>query len=497
MRRLLGSFPLLLVPIYAVAACDTTDSGTLQLVTGEETDTFTASPAPATLTVYAIDGSGNVTTLADAGIDATDLDLGDQNENNSATIEVLGNTASGANVVAGASLALEYGALASATLPVFVQRTYEWARLPSPPTDARQFPTLAIISGEFLFIGGGNGGTTAGETIQLYDFAPLSPVSNPTTLPLVPLSMPVVGTVGLLLGQGAAAYWDFSQNVSASVSPPSNAFSFDDVAGGQVIYDVDGTGTVDYVFVVGATRTTGTPTQAVLEIVPTDTSNANYPSGNLHWLSLTQPRLGAAAAWIAGEGLVVIGGNSGGGASGDAGADSGAGTGAGVELFAQGSTGANFSALSQFPFDPSTGAGAVAWQDTQHVLVAGGLTPTGQDPGIRVFDLSCSAGSPTCIATWGSGLPIALTGASTFVVGTGITLPDGGAGYPAIVVGNELQSGLTHSFLLNSSGATELHTKVAHYNASAIQSPLGFGSILLFGGADEIESFFPPQSPPG
>ncbi len=484
MRRLLLSLPVWLLPVYALA-CSSTDSGTLQLVTGAETGVLSTAPAAATLTVYAIDGSGSVTTLADAGADATDLDLGDQNESNAATLEVLGNASNGQNVVAGASLGLQYGALASATLPVFIQRTNEWARLPSPPTDARQLPTLAIIGGEFLFIGGGNGGTSTGETIQLYDFAPLAPVSNPTTLPFVPLSMPVIGTVALLLGQGAAAYFDFSQNITAQVSPPSSAFSFDDVAGGQVLYDYDGTsGTLDAVFVVGATRTTGTATQAVLEIVPTDTSNTNYPSGNLHWLSLTQPRLGAAAAWVPGEGLVVVGGNAGGSGS-DAGAD------AGAEVYAAGGTGANFSALAQFPSDPSMGAGAAQWLDTQHVLVAGGITPTGQDPGIRVLSLSCSS---SCIQTWGSGLPLPLTNASTFVTNTA-TSPL--SPYVALVVGSELQSGLTHTFLLNSAGATELHTKVAHTNASAIQSPLGFGSVLLFGGADEIESFFPPESPPG
>lgn len=94
----------------------------------------------------------------------------------------------------------------------------------------------------------------------------------------------------------------------------------------------------------------------------------------------------------------------------------------------------------------------------------------------------------------GIGLPLPLTNASTFVTNTA-TSPL--SPYVALVVGSELQSGLTHTFLLNSAGATELHTKVAHTNASAIQSPLGFGSVLLFGGADEIESFFPPESPPG
>ena len=192
---------------------------------------------------------------------------------------------------------------------------------------------------------------------------------------------------------------------------------------------------------------------------------------------MTTPRLGAAAAWVPGEGLVVVGGNAG-----------GTSTAAGAEVFLQGSTGSNFSALAQFPSDPSIGAGAAPWADTQHVLVAGGITPTGQDAGVRVLTLSgCTS---NCIKTWAS-LPVPLTSASTFVV-----LPAGST-YPALVVGSELASGLTHTYLLNSTSATEVHTKVPHYNASAIQSPVGFGAVLLFGGADAIEQFFPPQSGPG
>ena len=482
MRRF-ARFPfraVLLPAVVAVVACSSNDNGTLQIVTGEETDVLTRSPAPDTLTVYAIDSSDNWTQIGTGPVATTDIDLGTQDESNAATIAVLGTVkSSGADVVAGFSLALQYGALSGGTLPVFAQRTNEWARLPSPPTDARQSPTLAIIGGEFLFIGGGSGSTTTGEATQLYDFAPLSPVSGPPTLPLVPGSMPVIGSVALILGaDGNAAYDDFSDGNTATVPLPSKQFTWADVAGGQVLYDYDGSsGTLDAVFVVGATRTQGAPTQAVLEIDATDTSNASYPSGNLKWLSLTTPRLGAAAAWVTGEGLVVVGGNAG-GATGKP---------AGVELFASGGSSANFTALTQFPSDPSIGAGATQWYDTQHVLVAGGITPTGQDAGVRVFNLVCMAGAADCIKPWAT-LPVPLTAASTFVLANGGTAP-------ALVVGNELESGLTHAYLLNETSATEVPTKVPHHNASTIQSPLGFGAVLLFGGADEIEQFMPPQSP--
>ncbi len=240
---------------------------------------------------------------------------------------------------------------------------------------------------------------------------------------------------------------------------------------------------------MGATRTQGSPTQAVLEIDATDTSNTSYPSGNLKWLSLTTPRLGAAAAWVPGEGLVVIGGNAGGASTtGRRRTQDGTAQAAGVELFtASTGTSANFTALPQFPSDPSIGAGATDLYDPQTVLVAGGITPTGQDAGVRIFDLTCMAGSASCVKPWAT-LPIPLTAASTYV------LANGGK-ESALVVGNELVSGLTHTFLVNSAKATEVPTKVPHHNASSIQSPVGFGAVLLFGGADEIEQFMPPQTP--
>jgi hypothetical protein len=86
-------------------------------------------------------------------------------------------------------------------------------------------------------------------------------------------------------------------------------------------------------------------------------------------------------------------------------------------------------------------------------------------------------------------LPVAITSASAF------TVTDAAH---AFVVGNEPTSGLTHTFTLNSTGATEVLTKVTHTNAGAIPSPTGgtSGAFLLFGGANEIESFTPaPPSP--
>jgi hypothetical protein len=270
--------------------------------------------------------------------------------------------------------------------------------------------------------------------------------------------MPIVGTVALLMdAAGDGNYYDFSQDTGTSVSPPSG-YSFADVAGGQTIYDA----TDGYVFVVGATRTTGSPTAAVLKIDTNDTSNATYVTGNLSWLTLSAPRLGASACWVDTRGLVVGGGNA---------------TAGGIEIIANGQTTGTQLA---YPPDPSSGSGMSTLDDQEFVLMAGGVTPTGTDAGIRDFDLGCGT---NCTPTvWGTALPEPLTSSYVFTFDAA----------DAFLVGSEPGSGLTHTFTLNSGGATEVPTKVPHTNAAAIVSPM-LSSILFFGGSagGEIESFTP------
>jgi hypothetical protein len=462
--------PLLIaVAIAAFCACDSTDSGTIQLVTGPETDVFTASPQPTTLTVYALDSNNNATQLASQPVSSSTIDLGQQDESSVATLVVTGTNSSNDDLVYGASLPVQYGAIAGATLPIFIQRTTAFARLPSPPDDSRQNATLAIIGERFLVIGAGSGPSDPSST-QIYDFASLGPLDSPPSLPRVPLSMPVVGTVALLIDQdpNTATYYDFSQGTSTDTTPPSG-HGFDEVAGGQAVYDGSTDGYEGWVFVVGGTRTSGSATATVLAINTNDTSNASYLTGNLHWFTLSAARQGATATYVSGRGLVVTGGST---------------TAPGVEVVAPMAT--SGSALN-YPPDPSMGASSSVFpNDASHLLVAGGITPTGADGGVRKLDLGCSQDCGTSgTESWGS-LPIPLADASAFV------LPDG---LNALVIGNELRDRATHAYLVDSASAgkpTELKTKVPHTNARAMLSPTG--TVLLFGGAAEIESFAAPQT---
>lgn len=438
-------------------ACSSTESGTLQLVTGQETDTFSQSPLPASLVVDSIDSSGNATQVATASLPANAVDLGSFDPTAAGIIQVSGYTAPadagatlGNRILAGQSIVVLFGDLSGATLPVFIQRTDEMARLPNPPSDARPSPVTGVIEGRYVVVTGG-ADTALAPTTMVYDLGSFTPVSPALTLPITPTSMAFVGFVGWLINDAGAYQYDFSSGTSTSVTLPSGP-SYLDISGGGTVSAPDGSQ-----YIVGATRTTGAPTQAVLALDSND---------NPSWLTLANPRLGAAATWVPSVGLVVTGGSA---------------TAPGAEVIAVASTtGASTGSPYAYAPDPSVGAGAAALDGT-HVLVAGGtLDDDGTSAGVRLIDLSCTS---ECATQAWAPLGAAITGTQAFAIDPS----------SAVVVGSEPSSsttpGLTHVYQLTSSASTEVPTKVVHTQAAAIASPIGVvGSVLLFGGAPAIES---------
>ncbi len=434
----------------AATGCSSSESGTLQIVIGEP-DTFSREPRPVELKVDSVNSAGQKQRLATASLPATQVDLGSVDQSAEGTLQVTGSDADGGRLIYGQSLPIQFGSLDGVTVPVFVQRTGEFARMPAPLADTRTAPTLALVGGRYLFIGGG--GSSVSGTAQIYDFAFYASLSPPPSLPRAPESVVWVGTVAWLIDKSGATSFDLSQGTKSDVVAPAGG-SFGDVAGGATVVAGDGTQ-----YVVGATRATGNPTQTVLEIDPT---------GNASWATLSAARLGAAAAWVDGRGLVVAGGSA---------------QAAGIEIVAPGAT--NGAALA-YPPDPSTGSGAAAL-DGQHVLLAGGVTAAGQDATARSIDLACSV--QCAPALWTTlPQPFALVTAQVFASDSA----------HALLVGDDT-SGSTRAFLLSATApdggasgsgtVTEIMTKVKHSGARAIVSPLG--SVVLFGGASEIESFVP------
>jgi hypothetical protein len=422
------------------AGCSASPSGTLQIVTGEETDTFSRPPPPVKLQVDSVDSSGNRTTLATVSLPASSIDLGSVAMRSVGTLQIAGTGSDGSRLVYGQSLPLVYGALDQVTLPIFVQRTGELARLPKPLSDTRSAPTLALFGGRYLFVGAG-GDPSLADKMQLYDFAQLAPLASSPVLPRVPKSIAFVGTVAWLIDDLGATAFDFSTSGGSDVTPPAGG-SFADVAGGGTVVATDGSQ-----YVVGATRAAGAPTSTVLAL---------DPKGQPSWRFLAAPRLGAAADWVDGRGLVVAGGSA---------------SAAGVEVLGVGST---TGSMLAYPVDDSTGTGA-STLDAQHVLLGGGVTASGRDAGVRVIDLGCAM---QCVPAVWTTLATALVSAQAF------------ASDPthALVVGDDM-AGVTHVARLTTTTATEIPTKVPHAGARALISPVG--SVVLFGGSSEIESFVP------
>ena len=422
-------------------------------MTGPETDTFTQAPAPVMLVVDSIDSSGTATQLNSASADAGAIDLGSFDPTTDGIIQVSGFDVMHTKVIGGQSVVIAFGGLSGATLPLFVQRTGEMARLPNPPTDARPSPVAGVIAGRYLVVTGGADASLAATTM-IYDLANLAPVSPAVTLPLTPTSMafvtdPTTGDpIGWFINDTGVEQFDFETGIAYSVTLPTG-FSFTDISGGATVSAPDGSQ-----YIVGATRPTGAPTQAVLEL---------DAMGNPSWLTLAAARAGAAATWVPSVGLVVTGGST-------------MANGAEVITVSTASTGSSYA----FPPDPSIGAGAAALNGAD-VLIAGGTLPDGSSAGVRMIELSCTA---QCAPTPWQPLGATLAQAQAFAV----------TATSAVVVGSEPSTsaapGLTHVYRVTSSATTEVPTKLAHAYAGALASPIGVvGSVLLVGGAPAIESF--------
>jgi hypothetical protein len=426
--------------VLAIAACAKTPTGTLALVVGEESDAFSRAPAPTSLVVEKVDGSGNVSTLTTVALpvpssgDTPDtpgtVGLPDQTQTDEGAVRVTAKDDSGNVLLRGQSLPVTFGDLAGATLDVFVQRTGEFARM-SKGFDDREGAVVAGVVGRYIAIAGGGSATCA-----IYDLMNLIALPNPPTLPRTPKSIASVGT-GLLLvdDQGATAF-DLSDSSTGELAAPSGG-NFGEIAGGATVVGSDGSQ-----YLVGAARASGAESARILVIDPT---------GALSFAALATARVGAAAAWVDGRGLVVVGGSA------------SAGT---VEVLGKGA--ASASALGLPPV--KAGGLSAAALDGDHVVVVGDAT-------VQVLDLACAPGPQGCVATW-AALPSPLVRSDVYAIDPA----------SAFVVGDDA-SGNTRAFRISASSAVEVTPKMARKGARSLWIPTG--SVALVGGADTIEAFSP------
>jgi hypothetical protein len=444
-------FTLALALALPLVECKSqTDEGSIQILTVD--DPFVGPPAATSILVQAIDyadggAGGATTTLAQGSASAGNLDLGTYPETNTESILVTATDGAGTQVAWGETLPVELGALAGMTLGVFVQRTGTLSTLPGSLSDARLAPLVSVLGGRYILVAGGSTKT------ELYDLISWSPLSNPPDLPLVPESIAVAQLKALAISATAATWYDLTDSTASDASAPTANGAWGAIAGGVTITSTDQSTS----FVVGATRTSGAPSDQVLVV---------SSGGTLSWATLTTARLGAAATWVDGYGLVVEGGN----AASDA-------SGAGIEVLAAGAL--NGVAFEYMP-DSTTGA-AMAPLDSSHVLVVGGTFASGGDAGARVFNLSCKT---ACAAIgWASSVLTPLRFAQAFAI-------DGAS---AFVTGEDANGGM-HAYRLAASSVSEVPFRHPRTQARAVRLPFGSpgaGPIALVGGNALIESFVP------
>jgi hypothetical protein len=359
---------LVLASVFAFA-CSGTPEGTIQILTGDETDTFTRDPAPVMLVVERLATDGTRSEIARAALPNATVDLGDRPRSEVGAIAVRAEDAQGRVLVRGESLFVQWGALSSTGLDVFVQRTGELARMPRGPQGAVTNLT-ALLAGRYVL-------SIAGRGATLYDLLTLRTLSSAPTLPREPKSLGAFGTTALLVDEMGATAIDLSDGSTSELSAPAGG-SFAEISGGARTLAGDAQ------YIVGGTRPSG-PTTRVLAI---------DAEGKASFASLNVARQGACATYVEGRGLVVVGG---------------AAEGAGIEILAPG---ALVAAPLPYPSDAATGC-AAATLDVSHVLVVGGTS--------RVFDLACTADCTPVV--WADAVPLvraeahALGSDAAFIVG--------------------------------------------------------------------------------
>jgi hypothetical protein len=418
--------------VVVLGGCSGKPSGTIDIVTGAETDVFTRAPAPTRIVVESFDKDGKATRIGEAKLPAKTLDLTEQKQATVATLRVTARDDGDVTIAAGSSLLLTLGSIAGRALPIFVQRLGELARMPSPLADGREDPILSTVAGRYVLVVGGTDGSIATKT-NLYDLMSLAPLANPPPLAFVPRSIAPVDTGSLLIDDTQAKVFDFSSSELKNAVLPSSGGSLAEVAGGPTVVADDGTA-----YVVGPARRTGMPTNKVLKIA-TD--------GTPSYVSLAAQRLGAGATWVSGHGLVVIGGSA---------------TAAGVEVLAAGST----SAVS-LGFPPDAGTWVAAPYDGNVVVLAATGTP-------RSVDVGCAS---QCASQPFSKDP----GATVIELHT--------ADAKGVFALARDADGTTRAFRLAPATATEVKLLVPRKNARSVRLPTG--NIAVVGGATTIESFRP------
>jgi hypothetical protein len=407
--------------LAALAACS--DEGprlTIELTPGGETDAFTRAPAPTKLEIDGVAPDGTVKALG-RGAFRTSNDVGNVDRGGVLTFRVRASADTGSVLLSGETLPIAVDVPDdTARVRVFVQRPGEFARLPGTITLTDAGSLLDRVGDQYVVVANGN-------HAELFDL--VSWTSRAFALPIAPRSIAATAQGLVVIDDSGAAIVDLS-GTSTPLSAPAG-LAFADVAGGALVRGENGVS-----YLVGGTRDRAT--SAVLRI---------GDDASLSVLRLTTERAGAAAAYVKGRGVVVIGGST---------------TASGVEV-----VGDAASSAVPFPPDPTQFAAAASVDDS-HVIV---ISDTAQ---ARSVDLACSA---ACVqAVWGSADPLALSRPAAFALSDG----------SVIAVSSDKPD---KALRFTATARTEVALRVRHAAAHLARGIAG--AALLVGGAPEVESLSP------
>lgn len=420
-----------LLPPLSVA-CSDTPTGTIAIVT-DEPDVLTRAPQVVTLVTERIAIDGSRSEITRVSLPADNVDLGERPRTEVGAVGVSGLDATGARVIRGETLFVQWGALEAATLKVFVQRTGELARLPSGPS-ALDVTAASTIVGRYVL-------AASGATAEIYDLLALETLPNSATLPRPAKSLAALGTAAVLIDDSGATAFDLTTSQTYAIDAPSGG-TFAEVSGGARVTAPDGTQ-----YIVGGTRPSGSTTR----ILVID------PDGSASFASTTAAREGACATYVEGRGLVVIGGDT---------------AGAGAELLAP-----KAAIASPLPFPPDTTrrCGATTL-DNSHVAYAGGAdspADTGAGSPVRVLDLACTTSCTP--STWtGTETPLVRAESATLSA-------------DAILIVGDDKDGASHVVRASpTNGKKEIPLKVARRGGRLVVTP---ASLVVLGGGAGIEQY--------
>ena len=418
-------------------------TGTLSIVTGKETDALTRAPLPARLLVSMRTGTAAPQTIADLVWPVSDFELGSLATASQYSFTAELRDASGVAVLRGETPAVSGAELAAGGLTLLVGRVGEPMRPSAGLASPWPSPRVTAL-GRYAFVA-----SPDGTSSELYDFVALAALKARTVLPRRPASIASAdGAHVLLVDDAGATLLDVGAGTSADADLGGVVAT--DLVGGSAIVGDDGT------YLVGAARTSGAATRAVLRLAL---------DGTIRAVPLSTPRVGAFVAWAPGAGLVV-----GGGAPGAA-----------IEILASG--GASFSA-SAASYGGSGGA-AVALGDGS-VIVVGGVDEAGAPRGSARLTLAC--GSACTAMPLGESVDVASGAGFTGTTGNGFVV--GTATDGATVV-------LRVSGGAASTTVDVVPLRVPRHGGAPVS--LGGGYVAILGGTDasgvpvaDVEILTPP-----